>query len=179
MPSGIDGENDMLHKNVVKLLNEQVNKELFSAYLYLDMANYYAKEGLNGFENWFKIQAMEERDHAMLFRQYLLNNGHEVKFTAIADPSRDYKNHKEPLTGALEHEHYVTDSIHAIYTEAVAVNDYRTMQFLDWFVKEQGEEEMNAEDNIRKYELAGERALFMLDHAFAGRSYSAPSLELD
>lgn len=172
-------EKHMLQKNVVKLLNDQINKELYSAYLYLDMANYYAKEGLNGFENWFKIQAMEERDHAMLFRQYLLNNGHAVTFSAIADPSREYKNYKEPLDGALEHERYVTESIHTIYTAAVEAKDYRTMQFLDWFVKEQGEEEMNAEDNIRKYELAGERALFMLDHAFAARSYSAPSLKLD
>lgn len=170
----------MLQEKVVKLLNAQINKEFFSAYLYLDMANYYAKEGLSGFENWFVIQAQEERDHAMLFRQYLLNNGHEVKLEAIADPSRSYKNYKEPLEAALEHERYVTDSINKIYDAAVEVKDYRTRQFLDWFVKEQGEEEMNAEDNIRKFELAGDgKGLFMVDQHFQGRVYTAPSLVLD
>ena len=170
----------MLKENVAKLLNDQINKELFSAYLYLDIANFYANEGLDGFENWFVIQAQEERDHAMLFRQYLLNNGHAVTFTSIADPTRSYKNYREPLEAALEHERYVTDSINAIYDEAVAMKDYRTQQFLDWFVMEQGEEEKNAEDNIRKYELAGDgKGLFMLDRAFKERSYSAPSLQLD
>jgi ferritin len=170
----------MLKERVAELLNEQVNKELFSAYLYLDIANYYADEGLDGFENWFIIQAQEERDHAMLFRQYLLNNGHTVKSKAIADPTRTYKGYKEPLEAALDHERYVTDSINAIYDEAVAVKDYRTQQFLDWFVMEQGEEEKNAEDNIRKFELAGDgKGLYMLNQSFKARSYSAPSLVLD
>lgn len=170
----------MLHEKVVKLLNSQINKEFYSAYLYLDMANYYAKEGLSGFENWFVIQAQEERDHAMLFRQYLLNNGYAVKFDVIENPSHDYKNYKEPLEAALKHEQYVTDSINKIYDAAMEVKDYRTRQFLDWFIKEQGEEEMNAEDNIRKYELAGDgKGLFMLDQSFQSRVYSAPSLVLD
>ena len=170
----------MLKEKVAELLNVQINKELFSAYLYLDIANFYANEGLDGFENWFIIQAQEERDHAMLFRQYLLNNGYAVTFSAIADPTRTYNHYREPLEAALEHERYVTDSINAIYDEAVAVKDYRTQQFLDWFVMEQGEEEKNAEDNIRKYELAGEgRGLFMLDRAFKERVYSAPSLVFD
>jgi ferritin len=170
----------MLNEKVVELLNSQINKEFYSAYLYLDMANYYAKEGLDGFANWFVIQAQEERDHAMLFRQYLLNNGHAVKFETIADPSRKYKSYREPLEAALEHEQYVTASINTIYDVAGEVKDYRTRQFLDWFVKEQGEEEMNAENNIRKYELAGEgQGLFMLDQSFQSRVYTAPSLVLD
>jgi ferritin len=170
----------MLNEKVAQLLNDQVNKEFFSAYLYLDIANHYANEGLDGFENWFIIQAQEERDHAMLFRQYLLNNGHAVSFSAIEDPTREYKNYKEPLEAALEHERYVTASINAIYDAAVSAKDYRTQQFLDWFVMEQGEEEKNAEDNIRKYELAGEgKGLFMLDRSLLERSYSAPSLVLD
>jgi len=170
----------MLQDSVVNLLNEQVNKEFFSAYLYLDMANFYAKEGLDGFENWFIIQAQEERDHAMLFRQYILNNGYEVKMGAIADPYVEYKNYKEPLEAALKHEQFVTASINAIYAEAQKVNDYRTIQFLEWFVKEQGEEEMNAEDNVRKFELFGEgKGLYMLDQKLLGRAYTPPSLVLD
>ncbi len=170
----------MLKDSVVKLLNEQVNKEFYSAYLYLDMANYYAKEGLSGFENWFLIQAQEERDHAMLFRKYILNNGYEVQMGALADPYAEYTSYKEPLEEALKHEQFVTESINTIYEEAQKVKDYRTIQFLEWFVKEQGEEEMNAEDNIRKYELFGDsRGLYMLDQQLKARVYSAPSLVLD
>ncbi len=170
----------MLHESIVKLLNEQINKEFYSAYLYLDLADYYANEGLEGFENWFVIQAKEEQDHAMLFRQYLLNNGHSVNLEAIANPSAKYSNHKEPLVASLEHERYITSSINDIYTEALSKKDYRTVQFLEWFVKEQGEEEKNSEDNIRKYELFGDgKGLYMLDQSLQARLYSPPSLVLE
>ena len=76
----------MLDRNVVELLNQQVNKEFYSAYLYLDFSNYYYDKGLDGFGNWYKIQAQEERDHAMLFVQYLQNNGEKIKLEAIAKP---------------------------------------------------------------------------------------------
>lgn len=171
----------MLNKEVVQLLNEQVNKEFYSAYLYMDMANYYADESLSGFENWFFIQMQEERDHALLFRQYLLNNGERVKLTAIAEPDKTYANFRDPLVYALEHEQYVTASINAIYEAAYQCKDFRTMQFLDWFIKEQGEEEKNADDNIKKFDLfAGDpKGLYMLDNEFKGRVYAAPSLVLE
>lgn len=171
----------MLNKNVAKLLNEQINKELFSAYLYLDMANYYADQGLNGFEHWFFIQTQEERDHALLFRQYLLNNGEPVILETIEASKDTYLNFKEPLIASLKHEQYVTASIHTIYDEALQVKDFRTMQFLDWFIKEQGEEEKNSEDNIKKYDLfAGDsKGLYMLDNEMKARLYAPPSLVLD
>ena len=170
----------MLNQEITKLLNEQVNKEFFSAYLYLDMANYYADQSLVGFENWFFVQAQEERDHAMLFRQYLLNNGESVTFTEIAAPNQKYNNYKEPLVKALEHEKYVTASINKIYEAAFKAADFRTMQFLDWFIKEQGEEEKNADDNIKRYDLfAGDpKGLYMLDSEMKARVYAAPSLVL-
>ena len=170
----------MLNQEIVKLLNEQLNKELYSAYLYLDMANYYADQNLDGFENWFFIQAQEERDHAMLFRQYLLNNGESVILTEIAAPNEKYNNYKDPLVKTFEHEKFVTDSINKIYEAAIKVNDFRTMQFLDWFINEQGEEEKNADDNIKKYDLfAGDsKGLYMLDKEMKARVYTAPSLVL-
>lgn len=170
----------MLNTEITKLLNEQINKELYSAYLYMDMANYYADQGLNGFENWFFVQTQEERDHAMLFRQYLLNNGESVVLTAIASPNEKYDDYKAPLQKALEHEQFVTDSINKIYEVAYKISDFRTMQFLDWFIKEQGEEEKNADDNIKKYDLfAGDpKGLYMLDNEMQARVYSAPSLVL-
>ena len=173
-------EVEMLEKKVVELLNDQINKEFYSAYLYLDMSNYYCDEGLDGFKNWYSIQAQEVRDHAMLFMEYLQNNGESVTLEAIAKPDKVYAGHRDPLAMALEHERYVTSLIHKIYDAAYAVKDYRTMQFLDWFVKEQGEEETNAENMVKKYDLYGSdaRALYMLDNELAGRAYSAPDLTL-
>ena len=141
----------MIQDNIYKLLNEQVNKEIFSAYLYLDISNYYVDNGLDGFANWFKIQAQEEMDHAMLFVQYMQNNGLSVKLTEIAGPEMEYLSYDLPLNEALKHEQFITKSIHDIYDSASQVKDYRTMQFLDWFIMEQGEEEKNAEDLILKY----------------------------
>jgi len=121
----------MLNQEIAKLLNEQVNKEFYSAYLYLDFAGYYADQNLNGFENWYFIQAQEEQDHALLFRQYLLNNGESVVLDQIAAPNQKYENFRVPLVKGLEHEQYVTDSINTIYAAAFKIHDFRTMQFLD------------------------------------------------
>ncbi|MFA9424136.1 MAG: ferritin [Sedimentibacter sp.] len=170
----------MLNEKVSNLINEQINKELYSAYLYLDMSNYYTESGLAGFGNWFKIQAQEERDHAMLFMQYLQNNGGNVNFSEIKSPNITFSNYKIPLDESLKHEQYITASINNIYDEAMQIKDYRTIQFLDWFVKEQGEEEKNSEDLVLKYNLFGmdSKALYMLDSELATRAYSPPSLVL-
>ena len=169
-----------MDKNVYELLNDQINKELYSAYLYLDIANYYSGKGLDGFANWYEIQAKEEQDHAMLFYQYLHNNSEKVTLEAIAKPDKIFENLADPLKAGLEHEKYVTALINNIYTAAQKANDYRTIQFLDWFVKEQGEEEKNAADMITKMELFGSDAkgLYMLDAELKARVYSAPSLVL-
>ena len=171
----------MLNKKVSDLLNEQINKELYSAYLYLDMNNYFQARGLSGFANWYMIQAQEERDHAMLFYQYMQNNDCKVTLGAIAKPDKVFKKDMDVLKAGLEHEEYVTASIHTIYDAAYEVKDFRTMQFLDWFVKEQGEEETNARDMITKMELFGAdpKSLYMLNQELAARTYSAPSLVLD
>lgn len=170
----------MLTKEVSHLLNEQIQKELYSAYLYLDMADYYADEGLSGFENWFYVQTQEERDHAMLIRAYLANNSEKVTLLSIPAPDKTYQSFGEPLAAALEHEKLVTASINNIYAAAYEAKDFRTMQFLDWFVKEQGEEEKNTEDLVKRFELFGNdsKGLYMLDSELGARVYAAPSLVL-
>ena len=170
----------MLDKKVAELINTQVNKEFYSAYLYLDFANYYKDAELNGFCNWYQVQAQEERDHAMLFIQYLQNNGEKITLEAIAKPDKVFEDFRGPLAAGLEHENYVTGLIHEIYDAAYSVKDFRTMQFLDWFVKEQGEEEKNADDMLKKYDLYGSdpKGLYSLNSELAGRVYSAPSLTL-
>lgn len=169
-----------MDKKVLDLLNQQINKELYSAYLYLDVANFYTSKGLDGFANWFEVQAKEEQDHAMLIYQYLHNNNQDVVLEAIGKPDQVYEELIEPLKAALVHEEYVTSLIHNIYGAAQSVNDFRTVQFLDWFVKEQGEEEKNATDLITKMELFGSEAkgLYMLDAELNARVYAAPSLVL-
>lgn len=169
-----------MNEKVARLLNEQINKEFYSAYLYLEFSNYYAAAGLDGFENWYRIQAQEERDHALLFYQYLLNNDIKVTFDAIAKPDCELKEHMDPLTAGLKHEKYVTELINTIYAAAFEDHDFRTMQLLDWFVKEQGEEEKNASDMITKMELYGgdAKSLYMLNSELKARVYSAPSLVL-
>lgn len=169
-----------MNETVKKLLNEQINKELYSAYLYLDMANYYEAENLDGFANWFYVQAQEERDHAMLMRRYLLNNSEEVKLLAVAEPDLTYTSFKDPLVAAYAHELTVTASIHNIYDTAYGVKDFRTMKFLDWFVDEQGEEEKNTDELIKKFELyAGDsKGLYMLNSELKARVYAAPTLVL-
>ena len=170
----------MMNANVRDLLNQQINKEFYSAYLYLDFSNYYERVGLDGFANWYKIQAQEERDHAMLFYQYLQNNDQLVELDAIAKPDKVFSDNMAPLKAALEHEEYVTSLINDIYAAAYDVKDFRTMQFLDWFVKEQGEEETNANDLITKMELFGSdpKSLYMLNSELKARVYTAPSLVL-
>ncbi len=170
----------MLDKKVAELLNQQINKEFYSAYLYLDFANFYQSKGLDGFANWYQIQAQEEKDHAMLFYQYLHNNNGTVTLESIDKPDKQFTNLCDPLKAGLEHEEYVTSLIHNLYAAANEVKDFRTMQFLDWFVKEQGEEETNANNLITRFELFGNdpKGLYMLDSELKARVYTAPSLVL-
>ena len=170
----------MMNERVHELLNQQINKEFYSAYLYLDFSNYFKARGLDGFAHWYMIQAQEERDHAMLFYQFLQNESKKVTLMAIDQPDKEFKSDMDVLLAGLEHEKYVTSLIHDIYAEAYASKDFRTMQFLDWFVKEQGEEETNANDMITKMELFGSdpKSLYMLNQELAARVYSAPSLVL-
>ncbi|HRZ98196.1 MAG TPA: ferritin [Paludibacter sp.] len=168
----------MLDKKILFMLNSQINKEFYSSYLYLDISNYYYDNSLDGFGNWFAIQAQEEYAHAMLFLKYLKNNGDKVKLDAINAPDNKFTNFKQPLTDVLEHEIFISRSINDIYAFAYEIKDFKTMQFLDWFVKEQGEEEQKAEGLCKRFDLFGSdpRGLYLLDTELSSRVYAAPSL---
>ena len=169
-----------MDKKVIELLNDQINKEFYSAYLYLDIANFFNDMDLDGFANWYNIQAQEERDHAMLFLKYLQSNSIKVTLKAIDKPDKVFEKPIDPLLAGAEHERYITELIHNIYDAAYTVKDFRTMPFLDWFVKEQGEEEENADKLVNKYRLFGDdpKSLYLLDQELAARVYTAPSLTL-
>ena len=154
-----------LSNEVTDVLNEQINKELYSSYLYLTFADYYDDRGLKGFANWYEIQAKEEMDHALAIRRYLLDNDFKPTMEAIAKPDKAFDDDLAPLEAGLEHEEY----------------DVRTMKFLDWFVEEQGEEETNARDMITNMKLFGcdPKGLYDLDREYQARTYvQSASLKL-
>ena len=167
-----------MNERIAQLLNEQINKEFYSAYLYLDMAVYYEGMNLSGFANWYMIPAQEERDHALLFMKYMQNNGLKVTLEAIGKPDKAFDSIIDPLVIAAEHERYVTALINEIYHEAHENKDYRTMKFLDWFIQEQGEEEEKADTMVNRYKLFGTdpKGLYLLDQEYAARVYAPPSL---
>lgn len=154
-----------MDKKVVDILNAQINKEFYSAYLYLDMANYYSDNALDGFANYYEKQAEEEMEHGMKIYHYLLDNDEKVVLEAIAKPDKTYSAFIEPVQAALAHEQYVTSTIVKCRETAVECGDMRTMIFMNWFVTEQGEEEDNARDLLDRMELYGDdrSALFLLD----------------
>ena len=166
-----------MQASIAKLINEQINAELHSAYLYLAFADYYEEEGLEGYANYFEVQAAEERDHALIFRKYLHENGEKVTLAKIDAPKVKFKAYIEPLEAALEHEKLVTSLIDKIYAAAKKADDFRTMNFLNWFVDEQMEEEDNADTMITRMKLFGSdpKGLYDLDAECAARVYTVPS----
>lgn len=169
-----------MNDKIAFLLNQQINKEFYSAYLYLDMSNYYDALDLNGYANYYMVQAQEERDHALLFMQYMQSIGLKVTLDAIDKPDKVFDSVLAPLEIAAEHERYVSSLINDIYHECHEARDYRTLKFLDWFVDEQREEEDSADSMVSRYKLFGQdpRGLYLLDQEYAGRAYTAPSLVL-
>ena len=161
-----------MNAQVEALLKEQVNKEFYSAYLYLAMSNYYYGENLDGFGHWFEAQAREEQEHAMKILKYLQDNDVKVELGAIAAPGADFADNKAPLTAALKHEQYVTSLIHAIYKQARDSDDFRACQFLEWFIAEQGEEEKSTADLMAKFDLFGgdAKGLYLLNAELKNRA---------
>ncbi|MDD4081634.1 MAG: ferritin [Eubacteriales bacterium] len=161
----------MIKREIAKLLNEQINKELHSGYLYMEFANYYEDSNLQGFAHWFVKQAGEEYEHAMRIRTFLLDAGEKVTFTQLADPGVNFSDPKTPLIEALKHEQFITRSINDIYEKALDLKDHLTANFLQWFIQEQGEEETNAQHLIDKFELSGgsASALYLLDKELGRR----------
>lgn len=155
----------MLNNRIVELLNEQINKEFYSAYLYLEIHHYFEERGLEGFAHWYKCQAHEECEHGMKIMKYLQSEDAEVDLMTIEQPRCSCKCDLDVVLKALEHEEYITESINTIYGEAAQIYDYRTCKFLDWFVDEQAEEEYQARTIVSKLRLYGDdcEGLYMLN----------------
>lgn len=163
----------MISENILKLLNDQIKKELHSAYVYLGIEAYLADLGLKGMANWFRIQTQEELDHAMKFFNYVSEVGGLAQLGTIDEVSTTYDSPLEAMKASLKHEQYITAEIYKIVDAAVEERDHKTNSFLQWFVDEQVEEEANAEDNVKSLEFVKDNpnGLFMIDREMAARVY--------
>ncbi len=161
----------MLSKPVQDAMNEQIKNELYSAYLYLSMAAHFESTNLSGFAHWMKIQATEEVKHGMKFFEYIYERGGKVTLKTIEQPTVDFKTPLDIFKLAYKHEQKVTALIHKLYELALKENDYPSQVMLQWFVKEQVEEEKSAETIIEQLKMAGDSsaALLMADRQFAER----------
>jgi ferritin len=161
----------MINKVVQDAINDQINKELYSAYLYLSMAAHFEAATLPGFAHWMRIQAQEEQGHAMRFFDYLNDRSGRVQLKPIAGPQTEWKTPFEVFNQVLEHEQLVTASIHKLYEVAAKDNDYATQVMLQWFINEQVEEEKSAAQIIEQLKRidAHESALLILDHELGER----------
>lgn len=155
-------------------LNEQIQKEFYSAYLYLSMEAYFLSQNLDGFANWFHIQAQEERDHAMLIFNYLDRIGERIELKAIDAPPVEFESAEDVLLKTLEHERTVTRSIYDLVDLANEEKDHKTVMFLQWFVNEQVEEEENAEKNLASFRFVKDdpKGILLLDREMATRVYT-------
>ncbi len=161
----------MIKKKVADALNEQINKELYSSYLYLAMAAYCHGEGLSGIAHWLEVQAEEERGHAMKIYRYLVSQNARVQLAAISAPPADFGTPRRVFEEVLVHEQTVTASIHHLMELAVKESDYATQGFLGWFVSEQIEEEATAQEIVQRFKLVGSdsRGLYWLDRELGQR----------
>ena len=166
----------MLNEKMEKEFNEQINKELFSAYLYLDMKSRFSEMNLQGFVNWMDVQVQEEKAHAMGMYDYVLERGGRVELLAIDKPEVEGKTPLEIFEQVLKHEEFVTSRINHLMDVADEVRDRAAFSFLDWYLKEQVEEESNVGGVLATLRLIGEdkKALLMLDKDLAARTFVAP-----
>lgn len=165
----------MYNEKLKKAINEQINKEFYSSYLYLAMAAHFDSKALPGFAQWMKVQASEEWAHGMKFYEFLNEVGAIVELSDIVLPPLKFGSPKEVFLQVLSHEQFVTASINAIYELALEEKDWKTEMMLQWFIKEQVEEEKNARDLIDQLEMAGPNSfgiMFMDKHVLGSRKKS-------
>lgn len=166
----------MLSPTIEKALNDQVNAEMYSAYLYMSMNAYFESLNLKGFANWMQVQAQEEMMHAMKFYAYINDRGGRVLLQKIDEPPHDWHCSLAVFEESLKHEQYVTGLINNLVNLAIDERDHATNNFLQWFVAEQVEEESSVSDIVNKLKFVVDDAsgLFMLDRELAARVFVPP-----
>ncbi len=169
----------MISNKMVDALNEQVNAELYSAYLYLSMESYFKAQNLNGFANWMKVQTQEEVSHAMKIYDFIDERGGRVLLKAIEGPPTDWDSALAVFKAAYEHEQKVTGLINNLVDLAIKEKDHATNSFLQWFVNEQVEEEASADEIVQQLKMMENApgGMFMLDRELGQRVFIPPAAE--
>ena len=167
----------MLKPSVEKALNEQINAEIYSSYLYLSMSSYFETVNLAGAANWFRVQAQEELSHAMKFFDFVVERGSRVTLTAIEGPRTEWETPLAAFENAYEHEQHVTALINGLVDLSLKESDHATNNFLQWFVGEQVEEEASADAVVQQLKLVGDAGggLFMVDRELGTRVFTPPA----
>jgi len=162
----------MLSKKMQKALNEQINAEIFSSYLYLSMTAYFEQENWTGFAHWMEKQSAEEYGHAMKIFEFVNEVGGKVELEVIEKPKSEWKSVLNVFEESLKHELMITDKINNLYNMASTEKDHASGIFLQWFVTEQVEEVNTVEQIIHKLKMIGEHkgALYMLDRELGSRA---------
>jgi ferritin len=163
-----------MDKKLAKALNDQMNFELYSSYIYLSMQSYLKSLDLNGFSNWMDVQVKEELIHMQKFYAYIHDRNENVEFAAVPKPQHQWESPLAVFEHALKHEKIVTKNINDLMDLATKVGDHATINFLQWFVGEQVEEEANATSVIQQIKLVG-KSLFMLDRELGQRVFTPPA----
>lgn len=161
----------MISQKIQDELNTQLNAEFYSSYFYLSMSAYFESNDLQGFSRWFRVQANEEYSHAMKIFNYIYQIGGVVKLMKIDGPKTDWDSFLEVFEDTFEHEQKVTKSINTLLDLSMTEKDYATVNFLQWFVSEQVEEEATSQQNVKKMKMIGDSksGLFMLDKELGSR----------
>jgi len=167
----------MISKKMEKALNDQVNAELYSAYLYLSMESYFKSENLNGFANWMRVQTQEEVSHAMKIYDFINERNGRVILKAIEGPQTKWDSHLAVFEAVYAHEQKVTGLINKLVDLAINENDHATNNFLQWFVNEQVEEESSADEIVQQLKMMKDApgGLFMLDRELGQRVFTPPA----
>ncbi len=171
----------MISKKMTDALNLQINKELYSAYLYLSMSAHAENIGLKGFANWFFVQVQEEMSHAQKIYTYINDQNQKIILDEIKKPPIEFKSPMDMFQKTLEHEQFVTKSINGLVAIAREEHDYATEIFLHWFVTEQIEEEGNDNEIIDKLKYIDDNGngLLMLDKELGVRTFVAPAVSAE
>ena len=169
----------MLSPKMKTALNEQIQHELYSAYIYLGMAAYFESNSLPGFAHWMRIQVQEELFHASKFFDFVYERDEDVELFAIDKPGVDYESPMAAFEAAYAHEQFISGKIHDLYELAMEERDYASRPLLHWFIEEQVEEEASAKEIIDQLELISESkmGIYMLDKQLGARVFTAPTAE--
>ena len=167
----------MLNSNIEDILNAQINKEFYSAYLYIAMSAHFDRMGLKGFANWTKVQAKEEMDHGMIIFDYIIARDGKVNLHPIEAPTNTFNNPLQIFEMILSHEKIVTESIAKVANLSEDECDRATRLFIDWYISEQVEEEAQVLDVIKKIKMFGTDCsiLYHLDSELMSREYKSHS----